>query len=294
MIMQIKVLNKTLMEEIEIGVDKLGYILTSADLGQAEASNSTTPYINLVGQNVNATSLLPRDISIKGSVINNGVGIESKKSKLCRLINPCDEIVITFGNYKITAKPDKSIIFSLEARRNNKRFCDFAIEATAYMPALKRITEEVFYYSNAIKRPLFPMVIPKNKGICFGIKAALNTQNLINDGDIETGFVCKMTAQYGDVINPKIINNKTGKYIEIMLSLLKGDSIEVSTIAGDKYVKFVRGKSEMDVFKCITKKSTMSMTLNTGQNDITITAAINATNLSSLIKLTPLYLEVQE
>jgi hypothetical protein len=38
----------------------------------------------------------------------------------------------------------------------------------------------------------------------------------------------------------------------------------------------------------------MSLSLNTGVNDLTISAAINVTNLSPALAFSPLWLEVQE
>lgn len=294
MITKIKLKNVELNKEIEIGIRKEKYVLGLVDFGQAPASFNTTDYIQLIGSFVNTTRIDTRSITIKGAIFPVGAGMAEKKQELNRLINPKHKLIVTTDKYKIEIRATSSVIYSTERTKNNDVMCEFLIKGTAFEPTFKRIYEEVFYYSNAIKRPLFPMVIPKNKGICFGIKAAVNTQNLINDGDIETGFVCKITAQYGEVVNPKITDNKTGKYIEIILNMLKGDAIEISTVAGNKYVKFIRGSSEKDIFKAVTKKSSMSMTLSAGQNNITIAAALNAANLSSSIKLTPLYLEVQE
>lgn len=275
--------------------DNDNYIIQRLDFGQAVGRHSATQYIDLVGAEVDATVLGTRDILIEGVICGSSIySLSEAKARLNRFINPRHDIKLSRGDYYMVARPDGSIKYSSGYQENNQYFCRFIIQCSAYMPAFKRINEEVFYYSSSIKLPLFPMAIPKAKGICFGKKAASNTQNLINDGDIETGFISRLTAQYGAVINPKIVNNLTGKYIEIILGMEKGDVVEISTETGNKYVKFIRGETETDIFKCITKRSTMSMTLNTGRNNISILAAKDTANLSSMIKLTPLYLEVQE
>lgn len=294
MITDINLFNVELTESIKIGTDKSQYILSLVDFGQAEVSRSTTSFINLIGENVDATKLNPRPITIKGTALPEGGTVSDKKTRLNRMINPNHTLIITYANFKIVAKPNSTVKFSTEPLRNNERLCDFLIQATAYVPVFKRINEEVFYYSEANKVPLFPLKIPKNKGICFGKISTINTTNVLNDGDIEAGFIIRFIAYKGAVVNPKITNNKTGKFIEVIVSMEKGDIVEVSTETGNKYAKFIRGTTETDIFRNVSKKSTMSMTLNTGVNDLAITAAQNASNLNNLIKFVPLYLEVQE
>lgn len=47
-----------------------------------------------------------------------------------------------------------------------------------------------------------------------------------------------------------------------------GDSLIVSTVSGNKYVKLIRDGSEIDMLKAVTKQSTMSLMLHVGSNDL--------------------------
>lgn len=275
--------------------DSNGYILQDVDFGQVIGIHNTTQHINLVGSKVNSTSLGVRDVSIRGVVCGDSGSVVSKnKTVLNRLINPNDNLKINNGNYSLIIRPDSSIKYGVGYRENNQYFCKFLIQGTAFDPTFKRVMEEVFYYSSVGRIPLFPLVMPIDKGMCFGKISSVSTKNVPNDGDVEAGFTIKFIAEEGEVTNPKITNNKTGKFIEIIINMQKGDIVEVSTVTGNKYAKFIRGNTQTDIFKLVSKKSTMSMTLNTGVNDIAITAARNASNLNNVIKFKPLYLEVQE
>lgn len=293
--MDIKFKNLVNQIEFTLGKDINGYLLESYDFGQATADQSTTQYIDLIGSNVDSTIFTKRDLSFTGWIkVKSSEEMKIKKNELNRFFNPKHDISVQYGDYVIVVRPDSSIGYSKDSIDNTSSICRFLIECTAYVPVFKRINEEVIYCSNANKVPLFPLIIPKSKGICFGRISSISTKNVPNDGDIETGFVVRIIADEGDVTNPKITNNKTGKFIEVIVNMQEGDIVELSTVTGNKYVKFIRGNTETDIFKLVSKKSTMSMTLNTGVNDIAITAARNAANLNSIIKFTPLYLEVQE
>lgn len=293
--MKIKIVNMTTEKSLTIGDTTDDFILVSKDFGSAPSEHSTTKYINLIGSHVDCTSIGDRAVQIVGTIIAKNAGImKERKTELNRLINPQNFIRIYCNAYYMTVRPASTVKYSVDKYENTSTYCKFLIEATAYEPVFKRINEEVFYYSTANKVPLFPLIIPKIRGICFGKFSAVTAKNILNDGDIETGFTAKFIADEGEAVNPKIVNNKTGKSIEIIISMQKGDIVELSTVSGNKYVKFIRGSTETDIFKLVTKKSTMSMTLNTGVNDISITAARNAANLNNVIRFTPLYLEVQE
>lgn len=294
MITDIILHNIELDKRINIGTDNRGYVLGIVDFGQTPAIQKTTPYINLIGTKVMATKLDARSITIKGAVFSFGQSIALKKRELNKIVNPNHTLVIECGDYKISVRANSSVLYSNERLRNGNSFCEFLIQCTAFEPVFRRKDEEIISYYNERSMPLFPMIIPASKGICFGQIAEGSTQNIVNDGDIQAGFIVMFIAEEGEVKNPKITNNKTGKYIEVITNMQKGDIVEISTISGNKYAKFIRGNSETDILNNVSKKSAMSLSLNIGVNDMLISAAKNESNLNNVIKFTPLYLEVQE
>lgn len=290
MITKINLKNLTTNKEIEIGTNKSRFVLGVVDFGKAPAMHNTTDYINLIGSNVTSSRLGSRAIAIKGAIIES---IVEKKTELNRLINPLHILKITYGDYVIFAQADSSVLYSTARLKNNIHICEFLIQATAYMPLWQLKNQKVYRESKITPVTLFPLKIPKTKGIAFGYIPAVSIANVPNPGDVEAGFTIRFNASAGKVTNPRIVNNKTGKHIEAVIDMEQGDVVEISTVAGSKSAKLKRGSAEIDIFKAITKQSSMDMTLNVGINDISVTAAGNSSNLSAMISFTPMWLEVQ-
>lgn len=265
------------------------YILNSKDYGTVTSKRNTTQYIDLIGSHVDSTALNERDITFTGIVTDLDKNVVAQKKKIIKsFFNPLHDIVAFEGEYCITFKCTQTA----KDIKDEDTFYKFGISAVAYDPLFKLKNNNVLYESKPQPSPLFPLAIPKNKGIAFGFIPAVSVNNPPNLGDVEVGFVMRMTADEGNVSNPKIINNRTGEVIEVIIELMQGDSLEVSTVNGDKYVKLLRGNSEIDAFKYVTTKSTMSMKLQQGVNDLTVTASGNSINLSSSIIYSPRWLEV--
>lgn len=272
------------------------FILESFDWGQVKGSVNAVKYINLVGSEPRSTSLESRDINIvMWLVASTPEEMTELKQFMNKFINPLQDLECIYGDYLLTMRPDTSVQYNnTEVRYNNQVLCRCLIQCTSYMPMWELKTKKVVKESGLTGAPLFPMIIPENKGITFGYIPFENITNVENKGDLDAGFILTLEAHTGQVTNPKITNNLTGKSIEVMIDMDLGDIVKISTIPGQKYAKLIRGESETDILRYITKESTMSLTLNTGINDITITAAANALNLKPSLAFSPLWLEVQE
>lgn len=288
--------NETLGKEITIhNTPEPGYCYEVLDLGTVPGVQNTTQLINLVGERVNGTRLSPRDMSVSGWIFaQSSTEMAEYKRVLNRVINPKDDIALIYGDYKITARPDASIQYSTDKYERTRRFCKFLISLTAYNPLWIAKKAKLYRESSMIPVPLFPLKIPKWRGIAFGYIPAVSINNIDNIGDVDAGFTITFTASEGPVVNPYITNNKTGKTIEIIIDMEQGDQVEVATLSGDKHVIFRRGGQEIDLFKAVTKRSSMDLTLGTGVNDLSISARKNAANMTAAVVFAPEYLEVQE
>ena len=287
--------NETLGKEITIrDTPASGYCYEVLDLGTVAGVQNTTQLINLVGERVNGTRLSPRDLSISGWIFaKSSAEMAEYKRVLNRVINPKDDLTLIYGDYKITARPDASVQYSTDKYERTRLFCKFLISLTAYNPLWSSRRAKVYRESSMIPVPLFPLKIPMRRGIAFGYIPAVSINNIDNIGDVDAGFVITFTATEGPVINPYITNNKTGKTIEIIIDMDLGDQVEVATLSGDKHVTFRRGGQTIDLFKAVTKRSSMDLTLGTGVNDLSISARKNAANMTAAVVFSPEYLEVQ-
>lgn len=289
----IKLENLTTGEMISLGIES-PYLVQEKDLGSVPGKHNVTQYINLNGSRIQNTMLGERNISIAGWILVAEAGqMPEKKSALNRLVNPRHDLKIYYNDYVLVARPDSSVKYSVDKYENGKILCKFLIQASAFMPLWQLKIPKVYQESKITPAPLFPLAIPQNKGVAFGYIPAISIANVPNPGDVEAGFVIRFTAVSGKVTNPKITNNKTGRHIEAVIEMEQGDAVEISTASGSKSAKLIRGGVETDIFKAITKKSAMDMTLSVGINDISVTAAGNASNLSGKISFIPMWMEVQ-
>lgn len=272
------------------------FVLESADWGQAKGNVNSVKYINLVGSEVKSTSLDSRSINIVMWLIaRDSEEMTNLKRFMNKFVNPLQDLECIYGNYMLTMRPDTSIQYdNKEVRYNNQTMCRCLIQCTSYMPMWELVEKQVFKESGLVGSRIFPLIIPENVGVTFGVISSVNINNIDNVGDLDAGFILTLEAKLGQVTNPKITNNLTGKFIEVMIDMNMGDIVEISTITGKKYAKLIQGDVETDILRYITKESTLSLTLNTGVNDLTISAAANPTNLNPSIAFSPLWLEVQE
>lgn len=87
---------------------------------------------------------------------------------------------------------------------------------------------------------------------------------IVNTGESETGLIFTLIAT-DTVVNPKIWNLDTAKYMELDCTLLKGDTVVISTVRGDKYIRLYRDLVEINALKYLTLDSEWIL-LETGTN----------------------------
>lgn len=289
---RIKFINTKTKEILILGELGDDYVLAKKDFGTVEGKANTTQYIDLIGSKVDSIALAERDIYFVGFVKDVRAQVVSeRKLRIKRFFEPQTEYFAEYEDYIIKFFPSQTVLDSSEERENKSTYYRFSLKGTAYDPLFRLKKDKVVQESKIKAVPLFPLKIAK-KGIAFGYVPAESVENIINQGDVDVGFVLKIEAVEGEVTKPKLTNNKTGEVIEIILHMTKGDKIEISTENGNKYARLIRGNSEIDIFKYITTSSTMSMKLTKGRNNLSITASGNAINMAAKVIYSPRFLEV--
>jgi len=292
--MHIHLENNTTNKTLSFGQGDTPYAINQLDIGVVSGEHNTTKYINLNGSYVNKTSLGVRDVTLTGWIFaTSDAQMKERKEFLNKFFNPRQEISIYYNEYALIVRPDASIKYSTEKYENRTVLCKWIAQCTAFNPLWRLKHAKVYREARTVGVPIFPLIIPEQRGFSFGYMPATSVTNVPNFGDVDAGFVLRFIAEEGQVINPKIVDNKTQKYIEIIVDMNIGDIVEISTMPGDKYAKLIKGQSEIDIFKSVTKQSSMDMALSVGVNDLTINAVENAVNLATSISFSPEWLEVQ-
>lgn len=269
------------------------YILAHFEVSPVEGQFNTTKFIDLIGENIDSTSLEPRDIYIRGLILADTYDfMKDRKKKIKAFFSPQFDIKMTYNEYYMIFRPQKTTQDDSDWRKNSNRFYFFHIYGIAYIPLWKLVKESIAQESRLKDGFRFPLIIPKDRGTTFGYMSAITPQNIPNAGDVAVGFKLRLIATYGEVTNPKISNNRTGEEIELNLTMAQGDIVEISTENGNKYVKLIRDEVETDIIDLLTLKSRMSMKILIGINDFSITASGNSSNMKSAIIYSPGWLEV--
>jgi hypothetical protein len=291
--MDIKLINNNTNAELVLSEESLTFVLEEIGWGEVEAAHSTTPYVDTIGSEVTETFFNPRDIEITGWILaSNRESMTNRKKILNKLINPKDEIDLIYKSYKLRVKANTSIMWGTRYQENNDNMCKFILRLTAYMPLF--ILKDEFISVNIMTTPMltFPLVVTPTEPIVFGVYSDNSLSNMMNEGDVFTGFLITITA-IGEVTNPTLNNLDTGEEIRIVKDLLPNDVVKISTMTGNKYVELTRNEVTTNIVGDLTRGSTL-FGLNPGLNRFELTADVNETNLQVSIEYVPRYLEVQD
>lgn len=148
--------------------------------------------------------------------------------------------------------------------------CTMAVTLHCSQPYWQDVDFVVAEISEIIDLHYFPLpegglAFPTD-GVPFGVYDEDLTQELTNEGDVETGMIITIIA-LGAVTNPKIYNTQTGEYIGINDILAGNDAVTISTIKGQKTIT----KNGENIIDEIMSGSTF-LQLATGTNEFNIQA----------------------
>lgn len=293
--MEIKLVNLSQNTELVLSHDAFDYVLETVDWGKVKSTTNTVQYVNLLGAAIQSTSLQPREIEIIVWLVSHSKQeMTDKKAFMNKFINPLQDIECVYGDYSLIMRPVASIQYNnKEIRYNNQILCRCLIQATAPMPLWGLYKNKTITSKSTRETPFWPLIIPAGVGKTFGIIPADAAYSIENTGDVAVGLIALLQAS-GDVVKPKLLDKNTGKYFEFNVTLHDGDTLEVSTVTGNKYARLTSNDITTDILRDLTQGSSMSVTLSTGVNNFALRAENGASNVTLSISYSPLWLEVQE
>lgn len=185
-----------------------------------------------------------------------------------RLFNPNIESTLTYvrGDY---TKEIKCYANSTPSYNNDEKTSfrqQFFVSLTAHDPFWVDIESTGQIMSFSIGNFGFELEIEED-GIELETEGT-NRTTLSNEGDVETPVEIIFT---GPASNPKIMNETTGKFIQVNKVLGLGESLIINTEFGNKKVMFDDGSTQTNAFNSISLDSTF-WRLQTGDNEVSYTA----------------------
>lgn len=286
---------KNLVTNQSILIDKTtsDWVLGEIDLGTVEGNHHSYKYVNQVGVYIDSTSLEERAVSIPGWVIGEDLAdMKDNMTVLNRLVNPQHELELTlFDQYVLRFKPDYSIKYATPYEENNEVLCQFLIQGTCADPMFSTKNGILTQIALVLPKFHFPLIIPKDKGIILGLRQPNLLATIVNDGDIDTGMVIEFSCNT-TVVNPSLLHVETQEFIKINKTITPGETITVSTVSGNKYVKGYHDGQTENYFRYWDWDSTW-LQMYRGVNVLKYDADSGVEGLAVSVSFTPKLLEVQ-
>lgn len=286
---------KNLVTDQSILIDKTtsDWVLGEIDLGTVEGSHHSYKYVNQVGVYIDSTSLEERAVSIPGWVIGENFGdMKDNMTVLNHLVNPQHELELTlFNQYVLRFKPDYSIKYATPYEENNEVLCQFLIQGTCADPMFSTKRGILTQIASILPKFHFPLIIPKDKGIILGLRQPDLLATIVNDGDIDTGMVIEFSCNTA-VVNPSLLHVGTQEFVKINKTITPGETITVSTMNGNKYVRGYHDGQTENYFQYWDWDSTW-LQMYRGVNVLKYDADEGGDGLAVSVTFTPKLLEVQ-
>lgn len=195
-----------------------------------------------VGTTWNGTSIGQRDLTIKGTITDN---IQENRLLLYDMFPLNSEGTLYYyeGDIerKITCLVEK---VSIPEKKGFTR--DFSISLVCPNPRFSALAATILSMATWAPAFNFPLIIPENEGIQFGIKNTTSMGTTENTTEIDYGMTIKFKAN-DTVKNPYLFNVTTRDIIQIEKTMSAGDKIIITTHIDNKnviYKNAVTGEEE--------------------------------------------------
>lgn len=195
-----------------------------------------------VGTTWNGTSIGQRDLTIKGTITDN---IQENRLLLYDMFPLNSEGTLYYyeGDIerKITCLVEK---VSIPEKKGFTR--DFSISLVCPNPRFSALAATILSMATWAPSFNFPLIIPENEGIQFGIKNTTSMGTTENTTEIDYGMTIKFKAN-DTVKNPYLFNVTTRDIIQIEKTMSAGDQIIITTHIDNKnviYKNAVTGEEE--------------------------------------------------
>lgn len=187
----------------------------------------------------------PRDMSISGQVkAETTAQMQNLRDKLFNLFIPHTDITINhyYGgkNRLIVARVEKTPQFK---HTEVSKVDTYEVNLTATEPYWRDVTETLVPIANTTGGFHFPLIIPKDEGVTFGIKSASLIADVYNYSSIKVGMRIVFIAK-GAVSNPQLFDVNTRKFIRLLCDMEAGEQVIVQTGQDKTVTRIKNGVSE--------------------------------------------------
>lgn len=210
-----------------------------------EVQNVTSQGFDQDGASLLNSYVLPRDMSITGQIYaETTYQMQKLRDKLLNIFLPKEDVTIThyYGGVNRTivvrTKKTPQIDFTEVSKVQQ-----YEISFTATEPYWRDQAETLIQIANVIGHFHFPLRIPKNKGVCFGVKSSSLIANVFNASSVRVGMTITFIAN-GELTNPQLFNVNTRQYLKLLCTMVSGEKITIQTGQENSVVRNKNGLKE--------------------------------------------------
>ena len=270
--------------------------LEDIDWGQIEGSHNTYAFYNVPGDTVVSSRILTRPVTITGWIIADGTKtLEERAAILNKFVSPEYDYVIRYDKYKLSFKPDVSIVYGHNNHTiNNDVMRKFQILGTSHQPFFEESTASKSLFEEIEGLFYFPTDFGYNENIVFGVASQAGSKLINNTGSCAIGAIIHIEFT-GSVTNPKIQDLSSLEYIKVNSSFLTGEILEICTIPGKKFIQVAHVGGTIENYIRYRDPNMTWLKLQPGYNDWSISAQDPNTviNMQVSVIYTPQHLEVE-
>ena len=204
-----------------------GYLINKPNGIDTLAINlSQAKGINQTGATIQSTNIQPRPVTITGYFV--GDMQTANKEKLISVIRPDLGGKLYADDFYLNVWPTATP--TIEAKEHSARFQFSLLAAYPYWCKDESTTKALFGIQKLFK---FPWNI--SEPYQFGKIMETKFMNVFNGGQVPIPYKATFTAS-GEVVNPKITNATTGKFLLIKKTLVAGEQLVVNITHDRTYV----------------------------------------------------------
>lgn len=197
---------------------------------QLNVQNVTSQGFDQDGASLLNSYVLPRDMGIEGQMVAaTTMQMQELRDKLLNLFIPKKDITLNhyYGgkNRTIHIRVEKTPKFDYTKVSTVQTY---NISMIATEPYWRDVSETLISIANLIGGFHFPLVIPKDTGVTFGIKSPSLIADVFNNSSVRVGMRITFIAN-GSVSNPQLFNINTREFIRLLCDMEAGEQIVIQT-----------------------------------------------------------------
>lgn len=263
------------------------YVREFSGIDTLDVTLVTTQAYGQEGADVVNTIVNPRDMAIKGQIHSEtNQGIQMLRNRLEAVFMPHKELTVThyYGGKtrQIKCYAEKTPRFTDTDVSTVK---EYSVGLKAPDPYWKDTEITKISIANWVPKFHFPLVIPRPKGIIFGLKSASLIADVYNQSNVEIGMEIRFEAT-GAVKNPQLFNINTREFIRLIHTEMEaGEVIVINTNKREKTIVQIKNGIEKNYIGKIDLPGggNTFLTLRPGDNLFRYAADEGESNLQTFI-----------